>query len=226
MSKGTERRASRTIHSIVAIILLLGGGALLAFGIWLQVSSNNISEITSSSGGFLHTVTRANILLMVFGGFVLLTGLVSLIGMARNAAGVCFRVIYIIMAIIIFVIFALVFVMGVLVLARAGTSQIKDSLQTGWTETVSTDSAVICDLEKNLECRGFLDNDCQLCALGVEPECDSQPTCARCPNNVNPAIGCYDVLIEKARQYALPVTIVSGVVSLIVLIDIFLTCCL
>lgn len=230
MAKNDQFRFTRVYHTIVAIIILLAGGALLGLGIWLTATDNggpfNLDYSGQSSVDFM---LRTDVAAMVVGGFLLLTAIVSLVALSKALVGKSFRVIYVIMALVIFFVLVAITVLSIIVLRNINNFEVRSFVANAWVRTVENDPSVICGIEKTFKCRGFISNDCLACPTGLETECAAVSTfCAECGDigAVDPSIGCFEEIISRFSNLFLPAAIVSGILSVIVLVDIFFTCCL
>lgn len=229
MAKHERNRFVSMYHSLVAILILIGGGALLGFGIWLRVTDRaGPLNLEYTGSNVFRLVLNASVGSMVIGGFLLLTGVVSLIAMGRRCVGVTFRVVYIIMALVITAVLAFVCVVSSLIVTQGDDDNVREFIGDAWARTVVDRPDDVCKIEKNFKCRGFGDNDCALCPTGLEPDCGptTTPNCAKCPSNAPPATGCYDEILADAKSLFRPMAIVSGIIAGIVLLDVFITCCL
>lgn len=229
MAKHDDRRTIRIYHALVAILILLAGGALLGLGIWMTLTSTGGPlNLEYAGDSFFNIVLSANIGAMVLGGFLLFTGLVSLIALAKEWLGVTFRILYVIMATIILAMLVLITVMSSLVITNGDKNEVKRFIEEAWERTVKNDPNTICEIENRFVCRGFKDGDCTVCKTGLEPECNATVLCARCTDQipVNASKGCFQQILSTFKSVFLPAAIISGILSSIVLMDILLTWCL
>lgn len=230
MSKHEQRQGVRAYHVIVAILILLGGGALLGLGIWLMESnSGNAFNLDFADSGFLKAVLSIDLGAIIIGIFLLLTGLVSIFAMARNCFGVTFRIIYIVMATIVLAVLLLVTVFSALIVSRRGGSDLESFLEDAWARTVDNEPSKICKIENHFKCRGFNDGDCANCRDPSDPGCGATENCASCDHDaliLNSGNGCLNEIKYEWRDVFLPVAIVGSILSLIVLLDMLMTSCL
>ncbi|PXF42396.1 hypothetical protein BWQ96_07916 [Gracilariopsis chorda] len=227
MAKHERNRAVRIYHGFVALLLLLGGGALLGVGIWLHVTDNGGPVgLDYNNDSFFDLVIHVGIAAMIAGSFLILTGIVSLITLVRNCLGVTFRVIYVLMGLVIFIVLVGATVVSSIIVHNKDDLSVRDTLRSAWVHTVSRDPDVICRIERNLECRGFLDNDCVRCTSVLDDGCAEATTCAKCSDTRDPSFGCYSNIIRDFNRIFLPSAIVAAVLALIQLVDVFVTCAL
>lgn len=230
MAKADQVRCTRIIHTIVAILILLSGAALLSFGIWLSVTGNK--------GPFNLDYTGDNIwkkllivpnIIMAMGAFLILTCIVSLISLSRNCVGVTARIIYIVLAIIIFIVLGVIFIGSIVLLRNRDNQSVENYVKDAWEGTVLNEPQIICDIEKEFQCKGFLNNDCD-CQTGLEQQCDlvrsrCVTTCSNPPSTYYDQ-GCYNKMVAKLVGVFFPVAIASGILIVLVFVDMICTCCL
>lgn len=224
MAGHEERRSGKMFHTIVAILLLFTGGGLIGFGIWLSVAEDTgpFNLDYTGDGDVFDVVLRTNILVLIAGSFILLSGISSLLSMAKKCVGHTFRVIYIVMAIVLFLVFAALCVISALVMARRENEDVEKFIRDAWERTVSNEESVVCHIENTFECRGFYDDDCKTLSPVFSQRCAS---CNNTTYDVDSAGGCYSEITHLMRNVFLPVSIVSGVMALIIFIDMMIACC-
>lgn len=231
MSKHGQRQAVRAYHTLIAMLILIGGGALLGLGIWLKLSDSGGSFNLDYTGeGFLNAVLAVDIGAIILGAFLLLTGMVALVALSKECLGITFRIIYVILATIVLAALLLVTVMSSLIVSKREDADMNRFFEEAWARTAkSPDGRMkICEIEAYFDCRGFKDDDCTVCTDGQQPECSATPNCALCPGRIpsDPNKGCYDEISNQWRKVFLPSAIVGGVFSFLVLLDILMTSCL
>lgn len=226
MAVNDRNRAARVYHALVSILLLLAGGALLGTGIWLRVTDTaGPINLEYSGSSVFNWVLNFNIGLMLIGIFLIVTAIASLLALARKCLGATFKVIYVLMAVIVFLALAFIMVVSIVILVNDDSEVVKDFLSQSWNRTVQKNSKEVCRLEEHFNCRGFLDNDCVGCELGTEASC-SNPACAKCDRSANVTIGCYEEIVDSVHKFYLPTAIISGLLAFVVLVDIFVACAL
>lgn len=227
MAKADEVRFVRVIHSLVAIFTLFAGAGLLAFGIWLSVTeSQGLSDLQYGGENIWRYILVLPTICIIFGIFLMVTALVSLIALAKNCLGKTFRIIYVIMAA--FVLIALVFicVISTFLYRNKDNEDVANFVKDAWQQTIVDDPNAICVIETEFKCRGFETYDCKNCAYGFGPGC-SADVCVSCEGSEQMGYaGCYDKLVHKLASVFLPVAIVSGILAGIQLIDMLLMCCI
>lgn len=235
MAKHERSRAVRVYHSIISIVLLLGGFCFIALGIWLRSNeSQGISELNLE--GDVNTLFKLFLNLhwasIVVGCFLVLSAIFSLIALARNCVGFTFRVVYVVLAIVIFIVLLLACVLPSLLLDNRYNKEIYDFVKDGWKSTHSSQPEALCVIEQRLECRGFDYGDCDGCVTGLEAACQSpasKDVCARCvpseaEQNGEQLPGCYQRILDFLHNMFLPIAIVGGIAAVAMLVDIFCTC--
>lgn len=227
MAKHERNRAVKYYHIGVAILLLSAGFGFLALGIWLSSSDNQGVSDLSFDGGNVFTLFLNYFWLSIFTGlFFLLSAIVSLIALARNCLGMTFRVVYVVMGLLIFLALLAECAISSLLVQNRENEDIRDFVRDAW---MDTSEKVRCDFESQTECRGFESGDCKNCEIGTEPICKQESfreLCAQCapePSS-HDLTGCYDKILDFLDNLLLPIAIVSGIISLAVVVDIFITC--
>lgn len=223
-----SKRGVRIYHSIIAILLLLAGGAMLGIGIWLRTTGRDIFKfgIPEDVGAFQDVSFSATLAAIGVGSFLLIAAVASLIGLTRKCIGFTFRFIYVIMALLIVAALIFICVVTTITIRRGSDGGIADFLADGWTSTAATDPQEICRIENTFQCRGFRSRDCAVCKTGLEEDCSQYPDCVKCDTQNNPDVGCYSKMYETLQRILLPIAIVSGILAALVLLDVFLTACL
>lgn len=231
MAKHEENRAVRLYHGFIAILLLLGGGALIGAGIWLRVSDKSIPRLDYTGSTILNWAVSSAWAAIIVGCFLIITAVISLFALGRNCLGTTFKVIYIILALVILAFLVFVCVVAAIIRARGSDDNVKNALSDAWENTVVGDRGLedntssTCGIERNLNCRGFTNNDC----LGCETAggCLRAQFCANC-TGTQPLFetGCYDRILDRFNDVFLPAAIVTGILAAMVLLDVFITCCL
>lgn len=227
MAVHEKNRFVRTFHAVVAILMLLAGGALLGTGIWLLATDNaGPLDLEYADNNVWDFVLNFGIGGIIIGGFLMIAAITGLVALSRKCVGSCFKVVYIVMALVVLAVLLLITVASAVIRARGDSQEVKDFLEEAWDRTVKENPDEICRLEEFYECRGFDDTDCSKCRLGIEAECSATVACANCGVATNVGTGCYDEIVDSVRKYFLPVAVVGGVLSAIVIIDILMTCAL
>lgn len=255
MSKAGERKGTRAYHAVVAVLILLTGVGLLGVGVWLRFTDNGDFldlDYSGSSNGVVEAIASTDIGAMVTGAFLILSGIISLIALTRKSCvGYTFRILYIILALVILIVLLAVCAASITFLTSKDTTRVRRFFSDAWENSVGSGSftspddvpnsqAFLCQLESSFKCRGFDANDCVSCPTG---DINSEASCAanvnsRCPlcatigsydrntSEVDVAVGCYKKFTGTLDNVFLPSAIVSGILSIVLLIDIFFTCCL
>lgn len=229
MAVHERKRFATVFHAIVAVLILIAGGFLLAVGIWLRVSNNGgLVDLDLSGNNFLRHAFTASIGSIVIGGFLIITAIFGLFAIAQNCLGATFRILYVLLSLVIIAALVFTCVVSSLALSEDDSAEVREVLSDAWTRTALDPQGKdrICKIEADLECRGFFDNDCRSCPLGTEAACRSFPNCVACARPSDPTIGCYDEIISRLRKVFLPIAITSGILSFVVFLDIIAACSL
>ena len=72
-------------------------------------------------------------------------------------------------------------------------------MESVWVNTVKLHRNNICEMEREMECRGFNDGDCVGCHENGNKEC-SKVKCAPCNNESQLIVGCYGRIPERVRK--------------------------
>ena len=234
MARHEVNRAAACYHILTALLLLLCGGGLLALGIWLQVTSHGGPlNLEYGSNDFLDFVLRAGIVCIVVGSFLILTAVTALIALGRRCVGKTFRIIYIILAIVVFLLILFVAVVSWMVFARRNTQAVKTFFEDAWKRTVLERPNDVCLLESWFNCRSFNDvtctrERCAECTAGP-PRPSGQQRPGGQPRQLatgEKPTACYMKIRRDLRNVYLPTAIVSTVLAAIVLVDLFVVCAL
>lgn len=219
-----ERRSAKFFHTIVAILLLLTGGGLIGFGIWLTVAENTgpFNLDYTGDGDVFDVVLRTNVIVLIAGSFIMLSGISSMLSLAKKCIGQTFRIIYIVLAIILFLIFGALCVISAIIMARRNDDNVEEFIRDAWERTVKKEESVVCHIENTFECRGFYDDDCKPLSPVFDERCG---TCNNETYDVDTAGGCYFEITHLMRTVFLPVAIVSGAMAIVIFIDMMIACC-
>lgn len=235
MAINERNRLATHIHSIVAILLLLGGGALVGAGIWLLASDKGGRlplDYTGSS--FWNYVLNFGVAAIIAGVFLLVAALAALISLSRKCLGKVFRVVYVLMALVILAALLFIAIVSLLIVDKRDAQGVEDFVEEAWERSVtSNDSDLVeevCKIQDRWDCLGFADNDCTGCENGEGTECDAAqqrrcPTCAAAPTR-DASKGCFDEIKGTLKRIYLPMGIVASVLAAIVLLDVFVVCCI
>ena len=219
MAEHERSRGAACYHVLIAIILLLLGGGFLGFGIWLRVGNHTgAPQLNFSGSSVLTLLLHISIIAIIAGCVFIVTSIISLLALARRFVGKVFRVIYVLLALVILAALIFIAVVAFWIYVNRDMPVTRDVLNEGWKTGVREDPRIICGFEKDFKCRGFLDNKC-------DPE-----KCARCEGTTGPIQGrdeaCYPKIKRSLRNVYLPVGIVSTIMAVLVLTDVFVTCAL
>jgi hypothetical protein len=224
---------AKPYHSLIATLLVLSGSALAGFGIYLRVSKYrkdaflDFATAANGSTDVLQKILQVDIAAMIVGAFLLVSGLVALFALARNCCGSMFRVFFFVLAVVILLSLAVIAGFAFFLLRYQGKASFRTKVQTVWGQQVRSKPNVICAIESNLQCRGFDNNDCKNCALGVESTCTAAQKllCAPCSNKTdNVAIGCFDDFRHTISRWFIIIGSVAGGLALLTFIDLFALC--
>lgn len=223
-----KNRFVRIFHAVVAILMLVAGGVLVGTGIWLQVSDNaGPHNLVYNDDAFWKFVLNFGVAGMIVGVFLIVAAISGLIALSRKCVGSCFKVVYVVMALLILVVLVFITALSSVIRARGDAEDTRDFLEDAWQSTVTADPDEICNLEEFYKCRGFNDNECKECSVaGDVRDCSPTANCARCGVDTFAGVGCYDEIVASVSNFFLPVAIVGGILSGVIIVDIFMTCAL
>eukprot|EP00172_Hildenbrandia_rubra_P004170 Plantae.Rhodophyta-Hildenbrandia_rubra.ctg7924.p1 GENE.Plantae.Rhodophyta-Hildenbrandia_rubra.ctg7924~~Plantae.Rhodophyta-Hildenbrandia_rubra.ctg7924.p1 ORF type:complete len:242 (+),score=35.45 Plantae.Rhodophyta-Hildenbrandia_rubra.ctg7924:479-1204(+) len=241
MALNERSKFATTLHTIVALLLLLGGGALVGVGIWSLASEKSGNfDLDYSGSSFWKWVLHYGIAAIIAGSFLLLSALVALIALSRRCLGKVFRVVYILMALVILAVLLFISIVSLLIVTRRDRESIEDFVRDAWKISIkSEDENVrneVCKIQERWDCVGFSDGDCTGCVLGTESGCSENVDggfgtksefCPQCGDvKRDPNKGCFPEIRDTLKKVYLPLGIVTAVLAAIVLLDIFVVCCI
>jgi Tetraspanin family len=224
---------ARPYHSFVALVLLLAGGALLGYGVYLRLSKYHsqafldFARASNGSTNVLQVISQFDIAAMIVGAFVMLSGLIALIAVGRNCCGSLFRVVFFILALVILA--ALIGIAGLsfYLFHYQGQASFKTDTQALWAKQVQSSPNVICSIENSLRCRGFDNNNCATCPFGIESTCtqEEQVLCAKCSSKKDyVAVGCFDKFRHALSRWYIIIGSVASGLALMQFVDLFALC--
>lgn len=226
-TKPRRSRPAKYYHLTVAVLLLLTGGALLALGLYLQnTASGSVLNLQYKQKDRFRVILHARVGALFLGGALLLVGITALLSLAHHCIGVTFRLFHVAFALLLTAGLAYSCAACAIAASGAHSRELREYVGAAWTVTVVSHPDDVCTIEKQFECRGFADGDCKDCPTGMERECIMRPNCARCGPGKSTAVGCFDKIVESAKKVFLPVSIVSGIMAILLLLDSIATCCL
>lgn len=231
MALQERSRFAAGYHTLVALLLLLGGGALLGVGIWVYVTDRGGRlDLDYTGSNVWNIVLNFGVAGIIAGGFLLLSAVVSLIALSRKCLGKVFRVIYVLVALLITAVLVFIAVITLLIFSRRDSAVVKDFVRDAWIASVQEPEfrQNVCTIQDEFDCRGFDDGDCASCGLGRESLCTPEER-SLCPACVNEPVrpegkGCYNAVIDSVAQIFLPIGIVASILAFIVLVDVFVVC--
>lgn len=231
MGQESRNTCGTAFHFMVVTLVLLAGGALLGVGLWRNSrETGGPFDLQYGDVQNLNTVwriaLRINTAAIIVGAFMLVAGITAIIGASRKCLGGLFRVVYILMAIIIFIGLAAVSALAFYLLTQKDDGALKNFVHDAWEATVSDNPNDICKLEKEYKCRGFDNDDCQKCSNTNQDNCTaaSKAVCAPCGSNQFTATGCWGKFTDSYRKYYIAVGAVFATLGGLVFLDMFVIC--
>eukprot|EP00188_Purpureofilum_apyrenoidigerum_P002845 Plantae.Rhodophyta-Purpureofilum_apyrenoidigerum.ctg2900.p1 GENE.Plantae.Rhodophyta-Purpureofilum_apyrenoidigerum.ctg2900~~Plantae.Rhodophyta-Purpureofilum_apyrenoidigerum.ctg2900.p1 ORF type:complete len:240 (+),score=31.74 Plantae.Rhodophyta-Purpureofilum_apyrenoidigerum.ctg2900:149-868(+) len=225
--KSAVRGVFRLYHGLVCLLLFLGGGALLGYSIYLQVTNQGLlPDLPYEGAGFVRVLLTSAVAGIIVGGAIMVIALIGFIAFNRGCCGVMFGIIYTI---------ALIAVMAVLLFAAVvtlkfvtGNNQFEEKLRNGWTTAITGPNKeeyqpVACEIQLTYECKGFIDNDCNGCDPYQDPSSCSQEqlqVCPSCPSTPSSNAGCYNTVVDAYHKFFLPIGIVATALAALAFMDI------
>lgn len=233
MGREGSSSCGRAFHLFVATVVLIAGAGLAGVGIWRNVRDVggpfdlDYGEVENSNGAW-RVALRVNTGLIVIGVFMACAAVAGIIATVGGCFGSIFRVIYILMAIVIFLGLATIAGVAFYLLSRRDENSLKDYVQDAWEVTVTENPTDICNIEKDYKCRGFNDNDCKSCTGKNQDNCtaESRAVCAPCGSSTFVSTGCFEKFTDSFRKYYIAIGSVFAALAVLVLFDMFVTCSL
>lgn len=232
MAKQELNRGVRIYHSVVSIVLLLLGFALVALGLWMSsTDSHGLTDLDFEGESLFKIFLNLHWFSILIGAFLVLTAIFSLISLGRNCIGATFRAVYAVLGLLIFVVLLAVCFLSIVLLRNKYNNDIRAFVENAWKATYRKQPDALCDIERRLQCRGFDYWNCKECDYGSNPSCEvDENVCVSCVAQMSPpsdlyyAPGCYDQILEFLSTILLPIAIVSGVFSVGMMIDLLSIC--
>jgi hypothetical protein len=233
-SKG-KKSFARSYHSLISLLLVLGGGALFGYGIYLRVSKYhgeaflNFAKAANGSSNSLQIILQFDIAAIILGAIFFFVGIIALVALARSAVGRVSRLVTFVLMAAIVAGLAAIAVYSFFLYRYQHKASFQEHLKLMWQNQIKEDSNVICAIENDLSCRGFSNNDCVNCTLGTESTCSSaqRTVCAPCSSkDDHNAKGC--IASFNSFFWKLYIVIGSVAIGLAVagMIDMLTMCCL
>jgi Tetraspanin family len=231
-SPGT--RALQFTHGLVSALLILTGMGFFAFGIYHLTHENIVTDDFDypQSNTMDRLAVDFGTSSIIIAAYFVVMGIIGFVALVKKLIGKVFRLVFFVALVVSLA--SLCFTVAVttrLVIGRKPDSKLQTFIQTGFENTVASSKPErICTLEREKKCRGYLDHDCENCALGNEVACDfgiPKLRCAKCNNAAaNPAVGCSDEIFKAAKKYYLLLLVASCVLIAVIVFDMVVVCCL
>jgi hypothetical protein len=233
MSKYQRNTCATSFHSIVAALLLFSGAALLVYGVYRRIEKDDepfhlkyeaadVKELDNVASAVLHF----NLVLILVGAFLLLSGVAALVAMSRKCAGRLFRIIFFLMAALIAAALVGTSVASLYLRSRRDSGPLFEYVGKAWEATVSSNAEDVCALEAKHQCRGFADGDCTTCPTGVGAGCTAKAKlrCAPCTvgTSQHTGRGCWQKFLSRAGKFFLATGAASAALAVVCLVDICL----
>jgi Tetraspanin family len=228
--------SARTFHGLVTVLLLVAGAGLLGYGLYRRIKKSDTFDLnvevkeTKTLDSLVSFLLRFNLVLILVGAVLILSGIISILAQARNCAGSVFRFVFFFMAVAIFVVLAGLSAGSFYALARKDSGVVFDAFENAWVDSVGAVPEDVCALENKYKCRGFADNDCKTCPTGVGSVCTKTALtkCAPCTVGSSEYVGngCWGEFDSRLRSFYIVMGAVGAVLAAIALIDIFVLCAL
>mmetsp|Transcript_39011 Transcript_39011/g.95419 ORF Transcript_39011/g.95419 Transcript_39011/m.95419 type:complete len:230 (+) Transcript_39011:103-792(+) len=216
------------LHIAIVTVLFVAAGILLGLSIYTVVRGDGgLFELNYTGTNFLNTVLNLGIVGIIAGAAMLILALIGLVASAKGGCGIFLKIIYIALGII--AVCALIGVAVVLIWFTAGTNprEVEDFFRDAWKDTVNDPSfsESACNIQRNYECQGFDNGDCNSCdADGCGAGSQVCPTGCEGFAYESGRPGCWEAVHDDLSKFYLPVGIVSASLAGLTLIDIFLVC--
>lgn len=214
------------LHTLFAVLTIAAGVALISTGGWAIADQKDASYGDLNwSGSILAANVYLGIVSVVVGVALIVLAILGMLAIGQGCCSIFAAVIYFLAMLVLVAAMALTATV-LLFVAEAGSgpgSKTRSFVSDVWQETVSSEPAVACDLEREFRCRGFTNNDCVQCtsAEAAAGDCTAAqrrvcPDCSALPSSGNFANqGCYDELLSRMQRVARPVGITAAIATAI-----------
>eukprot|EP00168_Porphyra_purpurea_P005305 TRINITY_DN1636_c0_g1_i5.p1 TRINITY_DN1636_c0_g1~~TRINITY_DN1636_c0_g1_i5.p1 ORF type:complete len:256 (+),score=70.39 TRINITY_DN1636_c0_g1_i5:399-1166(+) len=214
-----------SLHTLFAVLTIAAGVALIATGSWAIVNQNDAgySGLNWKGSPLAASVHLGTVAVAVGAGLIVL----ALMGMLAIGQGCCSLIAAVIYALaMLLLVAATTFTASVLLTVSEGGVDRADTrtfFEDVWMEAVTTSPRSACEIEREFQCRGFVDNQCAGCdsAAIVARTCEvSQlrvcPDCTALPSAGDfTAQGCFTEVYPRLRRVVRPVGITAAVAACI-----------
>jgi uncharacterized membrane protein len=102
-AKRAHTSSARTFHGVVTVLLLVAGAGLLGYGLYRRIKTSGTFDLDFE---VKETKTLESLVQILVGAFLIQSGIISILALARNCAGSVFRFVFFFMAVAIFVVLA------------------------------------------------------------------------------------------------------------------------
>lgn len=211
------------LHTLFAVLTIAAGIALISTGGWAIANQNDASYGDLEwSGSILAANVYLGIVSVVVGVALIVLAILGMLAIGQGCCSIFAAVIYFLAMLVLVAAMALAASVLLLVAEGGGPgSKTRTFVSDVWQETVLSEPRAACDLERELRCRGFEDNDCMGCSSAAIAAGDCTPKQRRvCPDCTSlpssgdfTTVGCYDTLLSRMQRVARPVGIASAIAA-------------
>jgi len=225
--KTAVRGVFKLYHGLVCLLLFLGGGALLGYSIYLQVTNQGLlPDLPYEGAGFVRVLLTSAVAGIIVGGAIMVISLIGFITFNRGCCGVLFGILY---TLAMFAIMAVLIFAAVITLKFVtGTNRFEDRLREVWTRAITGQDReefqpVVCEIQNMYNCKGFDTDDCVGCDPLSNPDACSEEqmkVCPSCQSTPSSDEGCFNAVVSAYDKFFLPVGIISTALAGLVFLDI------
>ncbi|OSX71238.1 hypothetical protein BU14_0574s0009 [Porphyra umbilicalis] len=228
-----------SLHILFAVLTIAAGVALIATGSWAIANQKDAGYGTLDwQGSYLAASVYLGIVAVVVGASLIFLAIIGMLAIGQGCCSLISAIIYVLAMIVLVV--ATAFAAAVLLTLAEGGIERGDTrtfFNDVWTETVAEFPLSACEVEREFQCRGFSNNQCEGCdsAAIVAGNCEASqlracPDCTSLPSADDfTSKGCYDLIYPSLQRVVRPVgitaAIAAGISGLGLIFFMFARCC-
>jgi len=228
-----------SLHTLFAVLTIAAGVALIATGAWAIANQKDAGySALDWHGSYLAASVYLGIVAVVVGSSLIFLAILGMLAIGQGCCSIISAIIYV-LAMVLLLAATAFSATALLILSEGGINrdETRTFLNDVWTETVVAQPLSACEVEREFQCRGFSNNQCEGCdsaaivagtcegsQLRVCPDCTSLPSAGDFTSQ-----GCYDLVYPSLQRVVRPVgitaAIAAGISGLGLVLFIFARCC-